>query len=373
MSNSTIASIEAWTVRFPLRRPVVLESMVFSDRDYAIVRLTDRDGVQGHSYCLARNAPLTAAVAAVAPVIKGSDPAFSERSWARMYDSTITHGQRGITLRAISLIDIALWDLRAKRAGQPLYQLLGALRSEVPVSVGGGYFRDSRSREEIADELAAYANAGFEHVKVPAGGLTPKAEEEWVAQVREAVGAEVELAIDAHWSWRTVEQAAAVLRRLDGLNLAWVEDPLPPEALASVAALRRRIATPVAVGDEQSGRWAYQNMIELNAVDIWRVDATCVGGISEFQKVAALAATWGIEISTHIYPELHIHCALADEAVQRIEYTDPEADIDLSFRFISPVISPSRGRAQAPTGPGLGIDLDWEQIETTATDRIAIR
>jgi len=368
----SVSKIEAWTVRFPLRQPVVFESMSFTDRDYAVVRLTDSDGAQGVAYCLARNAPVTATVANIGRAAVGADTALSERLWSQLYGSTVTHGQRGITLRALSLIDIALWDLRAKKVNQPLYQLLGGLRTTVPVSVGGGYYRERREAEDVADELKAYVQQGFEHVKVPAGGQSPANEERWLQLVRTALGADVELAIDAHWSWRTVEAATAVMRRLDAFDLSWVEDPLLPEALVASSELRRRIATPIAIGDEQSGRWAYQNLIALDAADIWRVDATCVGGISEFQKIAAIAATWGIQISTHIYPEIHVHCALADEAVDRIEYTDPEADIDLSFRFVSPMIKPTRGYAAAPTGPGLGIDLDWDLIETTAVDRFTL-
>jgi L-alanine-DL-glutamate epimerase-like enolase superfamily enzyme len=364
----SIRNVEAWTVRFPLRQPVVFESMSFTDRDYAIVRLTDSDGAQGLAYCLARNAPVAATIAKLGPAVVGADAAFSERVWSQLYASTVTHGQRGITLRAISLIDIALWDLRARRADQPLYELLGGLRTSIPVSVGGGYYRERRDDDDVAAELKAYVDQGFEHVKVPAGGQPPADEERWLQLVRTALGNEVELAIDAHWSWRTVEAAAAVMRRLDAFDLSWVEDPMLPEALVATSELRRRITTPVAVGDEQSGRWAYQNLIALEAADIWRVDATCVGGITEFQKIAALAATWGIQISTHIYPEIHVHCALADEAVGRIEYTDPNADIDLSFRFVSPLIEPNRGHAAPPTGSGLGIDLDWELVKATAID-----
>src|SRR5581483_12447877 len=138
----TIARLEAWTVRFALRRPVVFSSVSFTDRDYAVVRLTDSDGACGVAYCLARTGPVAAAVRGLAPLVEGARPAFSEELWSRLYAATITHGQRGITLRAISLVDIAMWDLRARRANLPLYQLLGGLRDEVAVSVGGGYYHE---------------------------------------------------------------------------------------------------------------------------------------------------------------------------------------------------------------------------------------
>jgi L-alanine-DL-glutamate epimerase-like enolase superfamily enzyme len=251
-----------------------------------------------------------------------------------------------------------------------LHQLLGGCRSEVEVSIGGGYYRERREEAEIVDELARYVERGFRHIKIPAGGLAPAAEEHWVELARGAVGSDVALALDTHWTWTSIDEAVLVLKRLEQFDLSWVEDPLWPEAVTATADLRRRVSTPIAFGDELSGRWAYQNMLTVDAADIWRVDATCVGGISEFRKIAAVAATWGIRISTHIYPEIHIHCAAADEAVMGIEYVDPEADIDLSYRFVTPRVAPRDGRATAPTGPGLGIEIDWSQIESIAVEKV---
>lgn len=365
-----IERIEAWTVRFPLRNPVVFGALSFIDRDYAIVRVTDDSGAQGIGYCLARNAPVTAAVGAIAPLVIGGDPGYPEQLWQTLYASTITHGQRGITLRALSLIDIAVWDVRARLVGWPLHKLLGGLRDEVDVGVGGGYYRERREAADIAEELRGYADRGFRLVKIPAGGLSPLEEERWVAAAREALGADVDLALDAHWTWRSVEDAVRVLQRLESFDLRWVEDPLWPEAVAAHAELRRRVRTPIAIGDEQSGRWAFQNLLLSDAADIWRVDVTCVGGFTELRKIGALAATWGIAISPHVYPELHVHAAATEDAILAIEYTDPAADIDLSYRFVTPCLEPHEGRARVPAGPGLGIDLDWEQIERVATERV---
>jgi D-arabinonate dehydratase len=365
----SIELVEAWTVRLPLKNPVVFESVTFTERDYAIVRLTDSSGVIGSAYCLARGAPVAAAVRSIAPAVLGSDPAFSERLWSNLYASTITHGQRGVTMRAISLVDIAIWDIRARLANQPLYRILGGYRTDIAVSVGGGYYRERRALDEVAEELREYVNRGFRHVKIPAGGLDPAAEEAWVAAAREAVGHEVELALDTHWTWKNVEEARRVLSRLDEYRLSWAEDPLPPEAVVAAAELRTKVRTPLAIGDEQSGRWAYQNLLVHRAADIWRVDATCVGGITEFRKIAAVAATWGIPISTHVYPEIHVHLAASEEIVMGVEYVDPSADIDLSYRFVEPRIEPSAGQASPPSGDGHGLVLDWEQIERIATEQ----
>lgn len=359
-------------MKFPLRNPVVFGAMSFVDRDYAIVRVTDSSGAQGVAYCLGRNAPVTTAVRAIAPMAIGADVLYAERLWETLYASTITHGQRGVTLRAISLLDVAVWDIRARLAGWPLHVLLGGLREDVEVGVGGGYYRERRAAGEIEAELRGYVDRGFRLIKIPVGGLSPAEEERWVAAAREAVGPNVDLALDAHWSWRSADEAAQVLKRLEPFDLRWVEDPLWPEAVTAHSELRRRVRTPIAVGDEQSGRWAYQNLLVAEAADLWRVDVTCVGGFTEFRRIAAIADSWGIGISLHVYPELHVHAAAAEGAVIAIEYTDPEADIDLSHRFVEPCIEPDNGRTQAPHGPGLGLELDWDLIESAATERVAV-
>jgi L-alanine-DL-glutamate epimerase-like enolase superfamily enzyme len=363
-----ISRVEAWTVRLPLSRPVTFGAVRFSERDYAVVRLTDDDGVEGFGYGLARGAPIAATVQALAPRIVGADASLVERVWLELYESLVTQGQNGAAARALSLVDIAMWDLRARRAKLPLYRMLGGWRDTVMASVGGGYFREMRPREEIREELSEYVRRGFQHIKVPAGGLTPAEEEAWLADVRGAIGSNVALAVDAHWSWRDVVSARRVLERLDQFSLDWVEDPLWPEHLAAARELRRHVKTPIAIGDEQSGRWFFHNLAEAHAADIWRVDVTTVGGFTEFRRVAALASVWGVPISTHIYPEIHIHCAASDPTVIGVEYTDPEADIDLSHTFVSEPLVPRNGVVTAPTAPGLGFDLDWELIRGTARE-----
>jgi L-alanine-DL-glutamate epimerase-like enolase superfamily enzyme len=293
----------------------------------------------------------------------------SERIWSQLYASTITSGQRGAAMRAISLIDIALWDARARAAGLPLHAMLGGYSDRVRASVGGGYYRERRGPEEVTAELEGYVDEGFGLIKIPAGGWSPIDEERWVARAREAVGPDTGLAIDTHWTWTDVRSAAAVLGRLDDLHLEWVEDPVWPEALDTAAELRRRIRTPIAIGDELSGRWAYQQMLEPRCADIWRVDVTTVGGFSEARRILAMAGAWGISVSPHIYPELHVHLAAADPGVLAVEYVAPEAEIDLSHRFLVTPLRPAGGWFEAPTGPGLGIELEWTRIEATASER----
>jgi D-arabinonate dehydratase len=363
-----IDRIEAWTVDEPLTHPVEFGNMRFASRDYTIVRITASDGAQGIAYGLARGAPVARVVAAISGSVIGREPEASTAIWDDLYARTITSGQRGVALRAISLIDIALWDLRGKRAGIPVHGLLGRRSDTVAAHAGGGYYRERRSLDEVGAELRGYVEAGFDLVKIPAGGLSPQAEEDWVSAARDAVGPEVGLAIDTHWSWSDVRSARRTLERFDDLHLEWVEDPLWPEAMAAAAELRRHIRSPVAIGDELSGRWAYQQMLEPRAADIWRLDVTTVGGFTEAQRILGLASAFGIAISPHIYVELHVHLAACHSAVISVEYVTPESEIDLSHRFIGAPLTPSAGRLALPAGSGLGIELDLDRIRSTAIE-----
>jgi L-alanine-DL-glutamate epimerase-like enolase superfamily enzyme len=369
---ASIVKVEGWRLGIKLKRPVVLPSMTYDERDYAVVRLTDADGATGFAYGMSRSAPLIETVKALAPIVLGRDPWQTRGTWDALYAASIPYGQRGLALRAISLIDVAGWDLKARICGRPLHELMGSTRRSVPLSVGGGYYREHRPPDDVAAELRGYVDAGFKMIKIPAGGLSPAAEEKWVGAARAAIGNEAGLAVDTHWTWQTVESARQVLRRFEQFDLGWAEDPLWPEAIGEIAELGRLVAVPLGIGDELSGRWAYRDLAEARAAALWRVDAMTVGGITEFLRVLSLAETYGVPVSTHIYPEIHVHCAAASATVTWTEYVAPEADIDLSYRFIGRPLIPSGGEAVVPDGPGLGIELDWDLIVRTSTQSFSV-
>lgn len=358
-----IERIECWTVQIPLSTPIDLGSVRYTNRDYSIIRITNSEGGHGFAYCLARSAPLTATVNALAPIAVGTDAWATQQRWDSIYAAAIPIGQRGLALRALSLLDVASWDLISRSVGVPVHAQLGTTREEIPVTVGGGYYREHRDIQDISEEMKSYVERGFQLVKIPAGGADAEYEERWVGQVRDMIGPSIDLAVDAHWSWRDPHEAALTLQRLDQFELAWVEDPLWPEAVPELAELRGAISSPLAVGDELSGRWVYRDLALARAADIFRVDVMTLGGFTEFVRVASLAETFGIPISTHVYPELHAHCAASREIVRWTEYVDPSAEIDMTYRFIDTPMEPRNGMAPAPQRPGLGFDLDWEWIE----------
>jgi L-alanine-DL-glutamate epimerase-like enolase superfamily enzyme len=149
-------------------------------------------------------------------------------------------------------------------------------------------------------------------------------------------------------------------------HLTWIEDPFPAEDVRRAAEFRHRTHLPLAIGDEQHGRWAFRELILHDAVDYLRLDATTIGGISEFARVAALAAAWAIPIGTHIYHNMHIHCAAAFAHTFAVEYCDQDQGIDCTPRLLTRDLLPDDGSLQVPQEPGLGIELDLQAVREYA-------
>jgi D-arabinonate dehydratase len=355
-----ITEVRSTTVRIPLSSPIVMGEIRFDAREYLILEVLTDEGLTGIGFGMTRDAPLSAIVQRnLAPRLLGADPVLSERIWDGLYDANLTLGQRGLVMRCLSAIDIAMWDLKAQVAGLPLWQLLGGARERIPASVAGGYPRPGRSLESLGEEVAGYAAAGYPWIKIAGGPLTDDTERLRVSA--QAVGASA-LAYDAHWAWRTLAEVAPTVEGWRDLGLAFIEDPFPSDSPALAVRLRERTGIPMALGEDVVGRYAFRDLIATAMPEILRIDATTMGGISEAVKVCALAAAESIPVLPHIFPELHVHLAAALPAVMAVEVTDPVQEIDLFWQMLEGPLRPVGGHVSAPTRPGLGVTLDQAAV-----------
>jgi D-arabinonate dehydratase len=364
-----IRSVQAVTCRVPIPHPIDLGALHIAHREYVVVTIETDSGLQGVGYGMTRDTPVAAIVQRnLTPLLLNEDPLLTERLWNKMYDATLPAGQRGPVMRALSIVDVALWDLKGKAAGLPLYQLLGGSRREVPVVVVGGYPDPRTSLADLAEEMRSFANRGFPMVKMALGSGTPADEAERVRVAREALGNDVRLMIDVHWSWHSLQEAIAMAELWRPYGLTWIEDPFPPEDVRRAAEFRHRTQLPVAIGDEQHGRWAFRELILHDAVDYLRLDATTIGGLTEFGRVAALAATWAIPIGTHIYHNIHIHCAAAFAHTLAVEYCEPDRGIDCTPSLLVEDLTPHNGCLRVPETPGLGVEIDDRAVRQYAVE-----
>jgi D-arabinonate dehydratase len=366
MTDARIKQVRSWTCRVPLSRPIVMGEIRFEYREYIVVEIVTQDGVSGIGYGMTRNGPVQAIVErTLRPLLIGRDATMTEQLWERLYYTNLPMGQRGVFMRALSAIDIALWDLKAKLAGMPLWNLLGGFRDRVPALVAGGYAAANVTPADLEREVADYVAQGYRAIKIAAGDL-----EEDTARLEAArSGAgKSRLAYDAHWAWRSAADVLPVVRTWDRFELMWIEDPFPSEMVDAVARFAADCPIPLALGEDGMGRWTFHEILRRGHADYLRIDATAMGGISEAVRVCALASAYGIQVSPHIFAEVHVHLGAAFPGVLYVEMTEPRYEVDLMYRLLTRRLELRDGQVDAPKQPGLGIELD-----RTAVEKYAVR
>jgi len=372
--GSRIQRIETFAVRFPLAAPLQIGPMRIVHRDYAVLRVTTGGGVRGHAYCLSRSAPVDLMITDVlAPIALGSPAADIDGLRRRWADATITLGHDGILARAVSMMDVALWDIRAQSASVPLWRLLGEARTEAEVLLVEGYPRVGEDAAAFAARLRARADQGAMWHKVaslPDGDeLTRR-----LQLSRAALGPDARLIVDIAWTWNDTAAAIALAGRWADLGLAWIEDPLPVADLEGFASLHAGIRTPLGAGDESSRIDELGALVDSGSIDVARFDMMTMGGVTGFQQLAERLDP-STPISSHIYPEINRHLAFAFEQSGAVEWYGDSAEFDMSARFAHLTDGElTVARCTAPEAPGVGLDFDWAAIEAAAyraTDREA--
>jgi L-alanine-DL-glutamate epimerase-like enolase superfamily enzyme len=354
-----IRDVRSAIVRVGLDSPLRFGELVIRVREYVVVVVRAQNGEQGFGYSLTRDAPVAAIIdKLVAPGYAGrflSDPGGCFDATQRRNPATLA---AGAGLRALSVVDLATWDLAARIAGQSVIDFLGGRRARLPAIVVIGFPPTSTS-EEVGRETQDLYKRGWRRFKLPIAATVEQTRDR-LAAARDAAP-DAELMLDAVWSWRNAEEAERYLRNLAALELAWVEDPFLPGSAAEVAALRRAVSVPVATGDEQGGPYFPEALLQVGAVDVLRADATCVGGVTRFRRLLESAAQAGVAVSPHIYPSLHapLLCGLgATDALaefgRRGNGVDPLSDL-----LWDPVLDDGFVKPPAADGFGFSLDPAW--------------
>lgn len=364
-----ITALHACTCPVPLPRPINLGPITYRTRDYVALKLETDAGVEGHALAYTRGMPLTAMLEAAGPWFVGEDPS---RHAQLLSDFRRAHLPAWAAVqRVTSLLDIALWDLAARVAQRSLADLLGRVRDSVPLIGIGGYWSDSRTPEDIAEEALALASGGVSAVKLVLDGLDAQSDHALLAGLREQLGDGTGLAIDAHALWATPAEALAVLQPLDAIGLAFIEDPFAPAAWRATAELAERMTTPLATGEDATGLAHYEEV--LDAAAILRVDATASGGVSEVRDACRLATACGKPAIPHVYPGLHAQIAGATPAISAVEAIPPECGADPVERLMARQPEIRDGAVVIDDRPGAGTELDWERVEGLAAERRSVR
>ncbi|MDA0567380.1 mandelate racemase/muconate lactonizing enzyme family protein [Streptomonospora sp. S1-112] len=363
----TVATVEARVARVPLERPTSFATRQVTARDYVLVTVTGDDGVRGHGFCYAGSSGGEVVRAAVTEllgaVVAGRDPLLVERIWADMYQEALLHGRTGSVMRALSALDIALWDRNARALGLPLHRLLGGYHAEsVPAYASGGYYLDGKTPQMLGEELAGYVAQGFGAVKMKVGRLSPAEEEARVAAARAAIGPDVLLMLDANNAWSDLPTALRAVERLAPYDPYWIEEPFSPDDIANHARLAQATRVPVATGEIEAGRWRHRELLERGAAAVLQTDAAVCGGITEFRRIAATAASHGVPVAPHWFHDLHVHLVAAIPDCTFVEFFPDDAVLNFR-RLVDTQLAVRDGRLVLPDTPGLGFAFDTEAVE----------
>lgn len=361
-SAGSISAVENMIVAVPLDESLrVSGDRTVARRIFNVVRLTTETGLMGVGYAAGGQLIHSAIEHELAPSLLGADPFATEALWAAAYERTGLIGRVGAVLRALSAVDIALWDLKAKAVGLSLARLLGAAEATtVPVYATCGYYRDGRGLEDLSAEIAGYVEAGFRAVKLKFGNLEWRDDVARVAAVRRAVGDEVEIAVDANGAYRSGAHAIRVGRALEQLGVRWFEEPLGPESIGGLVEVAAALDMPIAFGEGEATRWQFRDLIDRGGFDVLQPDVTVVGGISEWIKVAALATSAGLPIAPHFFPEVHAQLAAATPGAFTIEYIP--AELGNFDRLLREPVRFRDGVVAVSETPGVGLELDDDAV-----------
>lgn len=346
-----------------------------------IVIIKTDSGIEGYGFCCGG----TAAAGRILienhykNYLIGADPFDSEALWDKMYRASIVFGRKGAAIEAISGVDNALWDLKGKALKVPVYKLLGGkTKDKVKLYASNLHPSDiyNPDYEKLALEAKDYVKQGYLGLKQrmctgPREGFKGmKRNEMLVKTVREAVGDEIELMIDAYMGWNDLDYSVEMIKRLEKYNLTWVEEPLLPDNIEGYKYLKTKVSTPIAAGEHEYTRFGFAQLISQKVVDIIQPDIRRMGGLTEAKKVAAIAEAFGVPLAPHVSYAETLHFVMSCPSVKWAEDTcvpsweKKEQKGGFSDAYILGSPRAEGGFMEIDEDkPGFGITLNMEVIE----------
>ncbi|SFN06351.1 L-alanine-DL-glutamate epimerase [Izhakiella capsodis] len=306
-----------------------------------------RDGFEGVGFSYSKRAGgrgIYAHAVEIADNLLGEDPNDIQKIYSKLLWAGASVGRSGLAVQAISSVDIALWDMKARRAGLPLAKLLGAHRDSVRCyNTSGGFLHTPL--EQVIKNIAISCESGIGGIKIKVGHPDNQQDLKRLAAVRNALGDNFPLMVDANQQWDR-ETAIRMGRKMESFNLIWIEEPLDAYDVEGHAALASTLDTPIATGEMLTSFREHEQLILGNASDFVQPDAPRVGGITPFMQIMDLAARHGKKLAPHFAMEIHLHLAAAyptEPWLEHFEWLNPLFDEQLELRDGRMIISARHG------------------------------
>jgi len=347
----------------------------YTSRTAMIVEINTNEGITGIGEAFGPSEITSAIIEHVyKPYLIGKDPMDREVIWEELYNKLRDHGQKGLSIEAISGIDIALWDIIGKNLNLPIHKLLGgAYRDRVKVYATGFYRKKTHYQtEDLVKEAIQYVENGFKAFKIKIG-FDLKEDVTNVKTIREAVGDDILIMIDANHAY-DASTAIQVGRKMEPYEIYWFEEPVPPEDIEGYIEVKRALDIPIAAGEAEFTKFGFRHLISSRAVDIIQPDCCVTGGLTEAKKIATLAQAWDIQCIPHVWGSA-IAMAAALQLIAALPTCplslnpkEPVFELDQSpnmFRenLVTEPLKIKDGYIEIPEKPGLGVSLNRDFLQ----------
>ncbi|HLH24374.1 MAG TPA: enolase C-terminal domain-like protein [Chloroflexota bacterium] len=361
-TGERVARLETHVYRIPTDRPEADGTYTWDATTMVLVEAVATSGARGLGYTYASATAAGVVHELLAQVVVGGPVDDVRAAWGAMIAMVRNVGRPGIAATAISAVDVALWDLKARLAGQPLYRLLGPHREAVPIYGSGGF--TSYTVQELTEQLGGWVRQGIPRVKMKIGtdwGTRPEEDVVRVRAARQAIGPDAELFVDANGAY-TVKQALAQAARFAEEGVTYFEEPVSSDQLEDLAFVRQHAPMAIAAGEYAYDPWYVRHMLGAGAVDIQQADATRCLGVTGWLEAAEIAHGFATPFSAHCAPSLHAQVGCAAPQLSHVEYFHDHARIERMLFDGAP--QPAGGCLRPDPGrPGLGLDLRRQDAE----------
>jgi L-alanine-DL-glutamate epimerase-like enolase superfamily enzyme len=355
-----IKNIHTGHYRIPL--PTVLSDSThgeISHFELVTVKITSDTDIEGVGYTYTVGAGGAAISSLIeqdlTPILAGMDPRCIEDIWEKMWWKLHYVGRGGIAAFAISAVDIALWDMKGKNENEPLWRLLGGHSNRVKAYAGGIDLQFSI--DELQEQTRENLNRGFLTIKMKVGRDDLKEDIGRVKAMREFIGPDITLMVDANMRW-SVDTAIRAARALQPYDIYWLEEPTIPDDIKGHARIAKEGGLPLATGENLHTIYEFQSMIAYGNISFPEPDVSNIGGITGWMRVAKLAYSNNLPVTSHGVHDLHVHLL---SAVPNASYLEAHG-FGLE-RFISHPLQIEKGNATAPNRPGHGVEFHWKKME----------
>lgn len=350
-----ITDVRVEKYRWPKEKPIANGKHVYTHNDLNLLIVETDEGITGYGCSWAIEF-----ADSMGKAIIGQDPLNNERLWQKTYVPKFI-GRRGTSAKTVSAIDIALWDIKAKAANMPLYRLLGGYREIIPCYVAGGYYGPGKGIRELQAEMEEYLSWGVKAVKMKVGAMSLREDAERVKAVREVIGDNTTLMLDANCAYKFFE-AIEFSRMVEDYHPYWFEEPVDADDYDGYRKIAAKSNIALAAGENEVTRFGFRDLINTQAISILNPDAASLGGVTEFMKVASYADANGIIMSPHGQQQLHIHLDCAVPNCNFAEFYPPQYDAKVYEAFQNPVVFNADGTVSPSQAPGVGLDINREVL-----------